>query len=204
MGLALVLLGMGCGTRPPASEQASAAAGPASESPTAGISPSSSAEALAAARRPATSLPAGTDSGPRRVTWEQLDLGMEPNSVYQPWMMKTSVAELEGQPIKITGFMGGAIFQKENVRNFPLMRERECPFGVGGQAHHVIEVDLPHALRTSFTTEPVTIEGTFSVRPWTGPNGKTWSLYHVEGTTVERGALADVPRSGGHAAAEAD
>ncbi|MCU0879340.1 MAG: hypothetical protein MUF06_16275 [Pirellulaceae bacterium] len=174
----------GCGSRTPSSRSADVAPQPANEQPA------------------ATELP--DTAGLRTVTWEELDLGMEPDSVYQPWMMKTSVAELVGKPIRITGFMCGAIFQKENVRNFPLLRERECPFGVGGQAHHVIEVDLPQDLRTSFTTEPVTIEGTFSVRPWTGPNGKTWSLYHVKGTKVERGALADVSPAGAHAAAEAD
>jgi hypothetical protein len=29
------------------------------------------------------------------------------------------------------------------------------------------------------------VEGTFHVRPWTGPNGKTWSLYHMEVTKIE-------------------
>jgi hypothetical protein len=203
MGLALVLLGMGCGTQPATPRPARAAAGAASDSPAAGDSARPPEELSSAGPLP-DGRPSDNASGPRRVTWEELDLGMEPDSVYQPWMMKTSVAELDGKPIRITGFMCGAIFQKENVRNFPLMRERECPFGVGGQAHHVIEVDLPQALRTSFTTEPVTIEGTFSIRPWTGPNGKTWSLYHVEGTKVERGALADVSPAGAHAAAEAD
>jgi hypothetical protein len=186
IGLALVALA-GCGTRPAGSTPASAA-----------LPTPESASSVSLATVP----PASAD--PQTVSWEQLDLGMEPDSVYQPWMMKTSVAELVGKPIRITGFMCGAVFQKENIRNFPLLRERECPFGVGGQAHHVIEVDLPQDLRTSFTSEPVTIEGTFSVRPWTGPNGKTWSLYHVEGTKVERGALADVSPAGAHAAAEVD
>jgi hypothetical protein len=186
IGLTLVALA-GCGTRPKGSP-------PASEA----LPTTKSAEVVS----PATD--SSPSAGPQTVSWEQLDLGIEPDSLYQPWMMKTSVAELVGKPIRITGFMCGAVFQKENIRNFPLLRERECPFGVGGQAHHVIEVDLPQVLRTSFTTEPVTIEGTFSVRPWTGPNGKTWSLYHVEGTKVERGALADVSPAGAHAAAEVD
>jgi hypothetical protein len=81
--------------------------------------------------------------------------------------------------------MCGAVFQRDNIRNFPLMRELECPFGPGGQAHHVVEVELQGKLRTSFTTEPVTIEGIFSVQPRSGPNGKTWSLYRLDATQIE-------------------
>jgi hypothetical protein len=123
-------------------------------------------------------------SGPQDVPWEQLDLGMEPDSVYEPWMLTTRVKILEGQPIRITGFMSGAILQKNNIRTFPLMREKECPFGPGGQAHHVIEVELDASRRTEFTTEPITVEGVFSVKPWTGPNGKTWSLYRLDGAKI--------------------
>ena len=126
-----------------------------------------------------------TSAGPQTVEWEQLDLGMEPDSVYESWMLTTRVKALEGQHVRITGFMSGAIFQRDNIRTFPLMRERECPFGPGGQAHHVIEVELQGKRRTSFSTEPVTVEGVFSVRPWTGPNGKTWSLYHISADKIE-------------------
>ena len=129
--------------------------------------------------------PAPAENEPLEVTWEELDLGMPPDSVYEPWMLTSRAKWLEGRQVRITGFMCGAIFQKDNIKTFPLMREKECPFGPGGQAHHVIEVELAGKHRTSFTSEPITVEGVFSVRPWTGPNGKTWSLYHLEGAKVE-------------------
>jgi hypothetical protein len=119
------------------------------------------------------------------ITWERLDIGMEPDSVYQPWMLKTSVKVLEGKPVRIKGFMNGAVFQTTNIRNFHLMREKECPFGPGGQAHHAIEVELQGRVRTNFTTEEVTVEGIFSVAPVTGENGKTWSVYRIVGTAVK-------------------
>lgn len=124
-------------------------------------------------------------SGPITVTFEQLDLGMQPDSVYQPWMMTERVAALEGKQVRITGFMSGALLQLNNVREFPLMREQECPFGDGGQAHHVIMVQLVGRLRTSYKTGPITVEGTFSIQPYQGPNGKTWALYHLAGERVE-------------------
>jgi len=125
------------------------------------------------------------ESGPLKITWEALDIGMAPDSLFEPWMMTTRVKSLEGKQVRIVGYMSGAIFQKDHVREFPLLREKECPFGPGGQAHHVIEVELQGKLRTSFTTEPVVVEGIFSIQPRTGPNGNTWSLYRLEATKIE-------------------
>jgi hypothetical protein len=119
------------------------------------------------------------------LKWERLDIGMEPDSVYQPWMLTTAIKVLEGQPVRIKGWMHGAVFQRSNIRNFHLMREKECPFGPGGQAHHAIEVVMQGTKRTNFSVEEITVEGIFRVVPVTGENGKTWSLYRIEGTAVK-------------------
>lgn len=124
-------------------------------------------------------------TGPEDITWERLDIGMEPDSVYQPWMLTTSIKVLEGKSVRIKGWMNGAVFQRSNIRNFFLMREKECPFGPGGQAHHAIEVVLEGKLRTDFTLDEITVEGTFSVVPMKGENGNTWSLYRISGTAVK-------------------
>jgi hypothetical protein len=119
------------------------------------------------------------------LKWERLDIGMEPDSVYQPWMLTTAIKVLEGQPVRIKGWMHGAVFQRSNIRNFHLMREKECPFGPGGQAHHAIEVVMQGSQRADFSVEEITVEGIFHVVPVTGENGKTWSLYRIEGTAVK-------------------
>ena len=119
------------------------------------------------------------------IKWERLDIGMEPDSVFQPWMLNTSIKALEGKPVRIKGWMNGAVFTRSNIRNFHLMREKECPFGPGGQAHHAIEIELQGKLRTDFTTEEVTIEGIFRIAPVKGENGFTWSLYKIEGIAVK-------------------
>ncbi|WP_254507036.1 hypothetical protein [Anatilimnocola floriformis] len=119
------------------------------------------------------------------LKWERLDIGMEPDSVFQPWMLTTSIKVLEGKPVRIKGWMNGAVFQRSNIRQFHLMREKECPFGPGGQAHHAIEVELQGKLRTDFTTDEITVEGIFRVAPVKGENGNTLSVYRIEGTAVK-------------------
>src|SRR5262245_31997602 len=57
--------------------------------------------------------PEPTSSGPLAVTWDQLDIGIRAESIYEPWMMKTSIKTLDGQPVRITGYMHGGVAVKE-------------------------------------------------------------------------------------------
>jgi hypothetical protein len=129
-------------------------------------------------------LPAA-DCGPLKVTWEQLDLPIPPDANFEPWMMTTRVQALDGRQVRIEGFMFGGLLQTSGIRSFPLLREKDCPFGQGGQPHHAINVELAGKLRTAYTIEPVTVEGTLHVRPWQGPNGKTWAIYQMDVTKIE-------------------
>ena len=119
------------------------------------------------------------------ITYEDLDLPMEPDSVFADWMLTQRVRDLDGTRVRIGGFMcAGSIFTQRNIKNFMLLREKECPYGPGGEAHHVIAVELKEVV-THYTTDLVTLEGILRVRPFTGPNGKTWAVYHLEASVVE-------------------
>jgi hypothetical protein len=83
--------------------------------------------------------------------------------------------------------MYGDVFQPTNIREFKLVRHTDWEFGAVGHPAHLIFIELGEPLRTSFTTEPVTVEGTFHIRPFTGTDGRTWALYHMDVTKIERG-----------------
>jgi hypothetical protein len=134
-----------------------------------------------------TSPAPAVESGPLALRWNELEVGIPPDSVFQPWMMKTSIKSLEGRPIRITGYMHGGLAQTAGVREFVLLRNIDCPFGREGEAHHAILVELQGSLRTDFTKQAVTVEGIFHVRPFTGPDGNTWALYFLEGTAIQVG-----------------
>lgn len=136
---------------------------------------------------PATSEPVtDTPTSPRDITFEELNIDLKPDSVFEPWMLPLRIEELEGQRVRLRGFMCAAIFQLHNIREFPLMREKECPYGPGGQAHHVAEVMLKPGKTMTFSADEVCIEGVFRVKPYQGPNGKTWSLYRLEDAALCR------------------
>ena len=60
-----------------------------------------------------------------------------------------------------------------------------CQFGKGAPAWHVIMIELEGKLRTEYKSGAITVEGTLHVKPYNGPDGKTWAVYFLEGTKVE-------------------
>jgi hypothetical protein len=127
---------------------------------------------------------AAADAAPAEIDWNQLDVGIEADTVFQPWMMKTTIKSLDGRMVRITGFMHGGIAVKSGIREFVLLRNIDCPFGRQGEAHHVIMVQLAGKERTEYSTKPLTVEGTFRVRPFEGPDGNTWALYALDDARV--------------------
>ncbi len=119
------------------------------------------------------------------ITFEDLDLPMEPDSLFEEYLLTQRVRDLTGRTVRLQGFMfAGSVFTTSNVKRFIMLREKECPFGAGGQAHHAIDVELLDT-STRFRVDPITVEGVLTIRPFTGENGNTWSVYHLAATKVE-------------------
>ena len=110
---------------------------------------------------------------------------MEKDTVYQPALLTERVKELEGRRVRIRGFIFPSVFQMTGITSFPLIKNMQCKFGPGGQAHHIVLVELKPDLSTDFTVRPIAVEGILTVKPWNGPDGNTWALYHMVGDGVE-------------------
>jgi hypothetical protein len=119
------------------------------------------------------------------ITFDDLQLEMKEDSVFDPGLLTPRVKQLDGQRVRIRGFIFPSIFQQSGITRFPLVKNTQCKFGPGGVAHHIIVVDLQPGLSTSFTVRPIAVEGRLTVRPWNGPDGKTWTVYHMAGEKVD-------------------
>jgi hypothetical protein len=84
-----------------------------------------------------------------------------------------------------TGYIHEGVAQRSNIREFVLIKHIGCRFGAEGQPQHVIMVDLQDKLRATLTAQAVTIAGIFAVEPYVGPDGRTWALYKLAGTSFE-------------------
>ncbi len=154
-----------------------------------GVSPVSG-QSLAAPASAATARGSAAQSvrgrgRPTPITFDDLELAMPEDSVFESGMLTPRVKELDGQRVRIRGFIFPSIFQQHGITQFPLVKNTQCKFGPGGVAHHVILVDLRPGVSTSFTVRPIAVEGVLTVRPWTGPDGMTWTVYHLLGDSVE-------------------
>jgi hypothetical protein len=115
-----------------------------------------------------------------KITFEDLLLGMQADVVFRPFMITERVKELDGKRVSLSGYMYGGVASARGIKEFILLRQKECKFGPGGQADHLAQVALQKGTTTDFTTGPVKVEATLKVEPFEGPDGNTWSIYRLE------------------------
>jgi len=120
----------------------------------------------------------------REISFDDIILQMQADVVYRPWMLTDSAKELDGRLVRIAGYMSEGVDRLDGIKEFVLLRNTECKFGPGGQADHLIWVKMDEGLGTSFTKNVIRVEGVFKVKPYTGPDGNTWSVYEMLGRRV--------------------
>jgi hypothetical protein len=81
------------------------------------------------------------------------------------------------------GYIHGAV-SAQSFKEFVLLKNNQCKFGPGGQADHLCRVYLKEGKTARFTADPVKVEGTLSVVPFTGTDGNTWSVYDLKDAEV--------------------
>ena len=177
----------GSNPRPPSSNRSTA--------PFVSGEPTASGDGLGQNSKPVVDSKSGNASHPLAgvpksiraipITFDDLQLEMKEDAVFRPSLLTARVKQLDGQRVRIRGFIFPSVFQQTGITRFPLVKNTECKFGPGGVAHHIILVDLQPGLSTSFTVRPITVEGLLSVRPFDGPDGKTWTVYHMVGDMVD-------------------
>lgn len=121
-----------------------------------------------------------------RITFDHIILGMQKDMVFRPWMLNDDVKELDGQRVSITGVMNGSgIKSQKRLKEFVLLRNAECKFGPGGQADHLAMVTMKPGSTIDYSLETVRVEGTLRIKPETGNDGNTWSIYELEDATAK-------------------
>ena len=119
-------------------------------------------------------------NGPEDISFEDLNLGMQPDIVFRPWMVNERTKGLLEKRIRITGYMDPGVQQTSGFEEFILLKNTNCKFGPGGQADHLVWVKFKDGVSASFTDKVVQVEGVLELRPYPGPDGNTWSIYDLQ------------------------
>jgi hypothetical protein len=124
-------------------------------------------------------------TGPAKdTTFDDIKLELKKGDPYDPALLTDKVKKLDGHPIRIRGFILPS-FQQSGIKQFVLVRDnQECCFGPGALLHDCIIVEMVPPATADFSTRPVSVEGTFSLRELK-LDGKYLAIYHLDGKEVK-------------------
>ena len=121
----------------------------------------------------------------KEVTFDAVKLELKKGDPYDASRLTEKVKQLDGKPIRIRGYILPS-FQQSGIKQFVLVRDNmECCFGPGALLHDCILVEMIAPATADFTVRPVSVEGTFSIRPLLGPDGTHLAIYHLDGKEVK-------------------
>jgi len=120
------------------------------------------------------------EEGLEVITFDDLNLGMQADMVFRDFLLNDRVRELDGQRVRLIGYIHGGVSQLKGLKEFVLLRNTECKFGPGGLAAHLVRVFMVDDAQADYTTAAVQSEGQLKVNPFQGPDGNTWSVYDLQ------------------------
>ena len=121
------------------------------------------------------------------LTFDDLEFEIERDGKFEREMLGEEIEDFKGKSIILRGFiLDASVFQQKGIKQFVLVRDnQECCFGPGAYIFHNAQVELVEGKSAEFSLYPVTVKGKFDIRPFLGPDGKCYSVYHITAESVE-------------------
>ena len=121
------------------------------------------------------------------LTFDDFEFKIEKDAKFERSLLSDKIEEFDGNEILIRGFiLDSSVFQLKNIKQFVLVRDnQQCCFGPGAYLFHNMQVEMVPGETANFSIRPVTIQGKFQIKPWIGPDGKCYSVYHVTAKSVK-------------------
>ncbi len=121
------------------------------------------------------------------LTFDDLEFEIDRDADFDRSMLGEEIEAMQGKSIVLRGFiLDASVFQQKGIKQFVLVRDnQECCFGPGAYIFHNAQVELVEGKSTEFSIRPVEVEGTLDIRPFLGPGGKCYSVYHITANSVK-------------------
>lgn len=128
------------------------------------------------------------EAGYRNITFDDIKLELEKDEKYIPEKhLNEKVDKLQGQKIRIRGWIHPSVFTQTGITQFVLVRDnQECCFGPGAALHDCILVEMESGKSTNFTTRPIAVEGVFKIQEIPGgPKGRQLAIYGMKAVSAK-------------------
>jgi hypothetical protein len=123
-----------------------------------------------------------TKPSPRKtfdLTFDDLKFEMEKGGRFERPMLTPKINSYHNGTVRLRGYIRPS-FSQSGLTKFIFVRDnKECCFGPGAAIYDCVLVRLEKGLTTDYTVRPVTIQGTFSLKEYKGPDGNVWSIYRM-------------------------
>jgi hypothetical protein len=126
--------------------------------------------------------------GYKESTFDDIKLDLQKDEKFVAEKHLTEkVEKLDGQKIRIRGWIHPSVFTQTGIKQFVLVRDnQECCFGPGAALHDCILVEMEEGASTDFTTRPITVEGVFKVQELPGgPKGRQLAIYAMKAVSAK-------------------
>ena len=119
------------------------------------------------------------------ISFDDVKFDITKGAVFKRAMLPKDVEALDGQLMRIRGYMLPS-FQQSGIKKFVLVRDNmECCFGPGAAIYDCIIVEMQGSSSASFSVRPIAVEGVFSISEFKGPDGKHLAVYAIKGRNVK-------------------
>ena len=129
-------------------------------------------------------------TGPAKfIDWDalSLDLPIDIQAARLEFFLrqKPEPKQLDGQRIRIGGYIYGGVSKERNLKEFVLIKNTNCKYGPGGKADCLIVVKLKPGVTANYSDGILYVEGVLRFKP-EGEGGFTYSVYNLEGEAVSK------------------
>lgn len=124
-------------------------------------------------------------NGTKELTFDNMIFHIKPDEPFQIKQLTRDLIKLRKHKIRIRGYIQPG-FKQHNIRKFILVRDnQDCCFGPGAALYDCMIVTLAKGQSTSFSVRPITVEGTFFLKPFRGFGNKVEAILQLKDAKVK-------------------
>lgn len=119
------------------------------------------------------------------ITFDDLKFEMDKRSKFKREMLTNSINDLVGERLRLKGYIRPSIRQKGLTKFIFVRDNKECCFGPGAALYDCVLVTLANGKKSDYVNRPLTVEGDFFLKEYTGPDGRVWAVYRMKNGEIK-------------------